>query len=272
MLLFSSSYSRGCSPDRSLSTAGYILLDCMSFYVTSLLTYSHLGIRKILNTRLWNEYIPSSKMMHANIAIRAPILSPMGSTYASTLQDWTIPSLLQPQTRIVRVLVLLMGGFPLSLMTIGSRYTSCFCRLNPLCFANMLRVLSEKGKICIVSPHRVTAKTTAFFLMCSENLYTNTYVLYYTHYTSCMGHGNSSPFCLAARAPHKWVRHTHFLVSRGMIIMATPHFLLCTHPYRCLPIMIHHCLSHTVIKIQPVQQREKWNVKETQTWQSTFIN
>jgi len=100
-------------------------------------------------------------MMHANIAIRAPILRPMGSTYASTLQDWTIPSLLQPQTRIVRVLVLLMGGFPLSLIMIGSRYTSCFCRLNPLCFANMLRVLSGKGKIFIVSPHRTPAKTTA---------------------------------------------------------------------------------------------------------------
>lgn len=153
----------GCSPDRSLSTAAhYIVLDCLSFYVTSLLTYSYPEIRKILNTRLCNEYIPRSKMMHANIAIRAPILSPMGSTYASTLQDWTMPSLLQPQTRIVRVLVLLMGGFPLSLIMIGSRYTSCFCRLNPLCFANMLRVLSGKGKICIASPHRVTAKTTAF--------------------------------------------------------------------------------------------------------------
>lgn len=153
----------GCSPDRSLSTAThYIVLDCLSFYVTSLLTYSYPEIRKILNTRLCNEYIPRSKMMHANIAIRAPILSPMGSTYASTLQDWTMPSLLQPQTRIVRVLVLLMGGFPLSLIMIGSRYTSCFCRLNPLCFANMLRVLSGKGKICIASPHRVTAKTTAF--------------------------------------------------------------------------------------------------------------
>lgn len=99
--------------------------------------------------------------MHANIAMRAPILSPMGSTYASTLQDWTMPSLLQPQTRIVRVLVLLMGGFPLSLIMIGSRYTSCFCRLNPLCFARMLRVLSGKRKICIVSPCRKTAKPTA---------------------------------------------------------------------------------------------------------------
>lgn len=116
-------------------------------------------------------------MMHANIAIRAPMLSPIGSTYASTLQDWTIPSLLQPQTLIVRVLVLLMGGFPLSLIMIGSRYTSCFCRLNPLCFAKTLRVLSERGKICIASLHSITAKATAFL----KNLYANKYALHNTH-------------------------------------------------------------------------------------------
>lgn len=155
----------------------HIVLDHTSLYVTSLLTYSHLWIRKILNTRLWNQYVPSSKMMHANIAIRAPMLSPMGSTYASTLQDWTIPSLLQPQTRIVSVLVLLMGGFPLSLIMIGSRYTSCFCRLNPLCFAKMLRVLSVRGKICIILPHN------CFVLIRSEKpLHKHVYASLYPSY------------------------------------------------------------------------------------------
>lgn len=32
---------------------------------------------------------------------------------------------------MVRVLVLLMGGIPPSLITMGRRYKSCFCRLNP---------------------------------------------------------------------------------------------------------------------------------------------
>lgn len=90
------------------------------------------------------KLVPSSKMMQARIAISAPMLRPMGRTKASTLHDWTTPSLLQPHTRMVSVLVLLIGGSPSSLTTTGSRYTSCFWRRNESCFARMLMELSEE--------------------------------------------------------------------------------------------------------------------------------
>lgn len=94
----------------------------------------------------FEKLVPSSRMMQARMAISAPMLRPMGRTKASTLHDWTTPSLLQPHTRMVSVLVLLIGGSPSSLTTMGSRYTSCFWRRNESCFAKMLMELSEEWK------------------------------------------------------------------------------------------------------------------------------
>lgn len=57
-----------------------------------------------------------------------------------------MPSLLHPQTRMVKVLVLLIGGLPLSVTTMGRKYISCFCRRNVSCLATTLIVLSGRKK------------------------------------------------------------------------------------------------------------------------------
>lgn len=86
--------------------------------------------------------LPSKSIMQARIAIRAPMLRPMGRTKASTLHDCTIPSRLQPHTRMVKVFVLLNGGSPSSVTTMGRRYVSCFCRRKESCLARTLIELS----------------------------------------------------------------------------------------------------------------------------------
>lgn len=59
--------------------------------------------------------------MQASIAISAPVLRPAGRTYGSTLQDRMVSLLSQEHTRMVRVLVLLMEGEPLSFISMGRK-------------------------------------------------------------------------------------------------------------------------------------------------------
>lgn len=111
--------------------------------------------------------------MQARMAISAPVLRPAFRIYASALQDSRAPFTSQPQTLMVRVLVLLIGGMPPSLMTMGSRYKSCFCRLNPPRRAYTPAVLSvgrgETGVFCYPdhSNHICTplGSVEAFFLI-----------------------------------------------------------------------------------------------------------
>lgn len=53
------------------------------------------------------------------MAIRAPVLSPADRMKGSTLQDRIVSLLSQLHTRTINVLVLLIGGTPLSLISIG---------------------------------------------------------------------------------------------------------------------------------------------------------
>lgn len=80
--------------------------------------------------------------MQSRMAINAPVLKPAAERYALVLHVRTLPFLSQAHTLIVRVLVLLRMGLPLSETTIGSWYTSCRCRLNFLRRIIMLAVLS----------------------------------------------------------------------------------------------------------------------------------
>lgn len=57
-----------------------------------------------------------------------------------------MPSLLHPQTRMVKVLVLLIGGFPLSVTIMGREYISCFCLLKASCLVTTLIELSVRKK------------------------------------------------------------------------------------------------------------------------------
>lgn len=66
---------------------------------------------------MWD--IPSNVRTQASMAISAPVLSPAGKMYASALQVWAMPSASQSHTLMVRVLVLLSEGEPLSTMNIG---------------------------------------------------------------------------------------------------------------------------------------------------------
>lgn len=56
------------------------------------------------------SYLPSNIMMQRRMAIRAPVLRPVGWTKASALQDSIFPRWSQAHTRIVTVSVLLWMG------------------------------------------------------------------------------------------------------------------------------------------------------------------
>jgi len=79
------------------------------------------------------------------MAIRAPVLSPAGRMKGSTLQERMVSLLSQLHTRIIRVLVLLIGGTPLSLISMGRWYTSWVIRLKPFRITKMLAVLSVEA-------------------------------------------------------------------------------------------------------------------------------
>lgn len=80
------------------------------------------------------------------MAISAPVLRPAGRTYGSTLQERMVSLLSHEQTRMVSVLVLLRAGKPLSLISMGRKYTSCVRRLKPFRSTWILAVLSVRKK------------------------------------------------------------------------------------------------------------------------------
>lgn len=78
------------------------------------------------------DALPSRMTMQARMAMRAPVLRPAGRMKGSTLQDRMVSLLSQLHTRMVRVCVLLRGGTPLSLISMGRKYMSWVIRLKPL--------------------------------------------------------------------------------------------------------------------------------------------
>lgn len=80
--------------------------------------------------------------MQARMAMSAPVLRPAGRNNGSTLQDRMVCLASQLHTRISRVLVLLRGGTPLSLISMGRAYTSCVILLKLLRMTTTVAVLS----------------------------------------------------------------------------------------------------------------------------------
>lgn len=60
-----------------------------------------------------------SRATQSRAAIRTPVLSPPGRKTASAAQAMVDPPLSQEHTRMVRVVVLLCAGYPLSSTTMG---------------------------------------------------------------------------------------------------------------------------------------------------------
>lgn len=76
----------------------------------------------VLKGRLVTSQVSPNRMtIHRRMATRAPVLRPTGRKMASALHVSREPSDSQPHTRMVRVPVLLLGGYPLSSITTGRK-------------------------------------------------------------------------------------------------------------------------------------------------------
>lgn len=88
--------------------------------------------------------LPSSVMMQASTASRAPVLRPAGREKATDPHASGTPSASHWHTRTERVLVLLKAGLPLSTISTGNQYRDCSRLRKPARLVSTDAVLSER--------------------------------------------------------------------------------------------------------------------------------